>query len=54
MWTYFGITVERAPVNSSGIRWTALVDFPSYSGYLKADTKAGMRDLIREKRQRSK
>lgn len=42
-WSYRNVFVEPAKSNSSGIRWTAL--FPGF-GFLKADTKAGMRDLI--------
>jgi hypothetical protein len=42
MWTYKGIDVYRADVNSSGIRWYARTS----AGTLRADTKAGMRDLI--------
>lgn len=39
-WTYYGVTVDQAGRNSSGIRWTALVNFPTYAGFLRADTKA--------------
>jgi len=43
MKTYKGITIERAGINSSGIRWTASTG----SGItLKADTLAGMKKLI--------
>lgn len=47
MWTYYGVTVDRAGVNSAGIRWSALVSFPGYAGFLRADSKEGMRELIR-------
>ena len=50
MWTYFGITVEPAKINSGGYRWSALVDFVDYAGYLHAETKAGMRHLIKHYR----
>ena len=43
-WTYKGVNVDPAGINSSGIRWSALM--PEAGGYLKADTKAGMRELI--------
>ena len=40
---YKGITIERAGMNSSGIRWTASTG----SGLiLKADTLAGIKQLI--------
>lgn len=43
MKTYKGITIERAGINSSGIRWTARTNTGIV---LKADTLAGMRQLI--------
>lgn len=44
-WEYMGIVVLPADRNSAGIRWTANAN----AGYtLKADTKDGMRELIRE------
>lgn len=42
MWTYKGIDVYRADVNSSGIRWYARTG----TGTLRADTKESMRSLI--------
>lgn len=44
MWTYKGIDVDRAGINGSGIRWVAL----TYQGYLRADTKESMKQLINE------
>jgi hypothetical protein len=42
VWTYRGVNVYPAGSNVSGIRWTA------YSTRaLRADSKAGMRELIR-------
>lgn len=40
---YFGCIIERAGVNSSGIRWTALTP----TGRVRADTLAGVKKLIR-------
>jgi hypothetical protein len=42
MWTYKGIDVFRADINSSGIRWYARTPW----GILRADTKQSMRELI--------
>jgi hypothetical protein len=50
MKTYFGILIARAGFNSSGIRWTALTD----DGTLKADTLAGLRELIRKQLESTK
>jgi hypothetical protein len=47
MWTYYGVNVDPIGANSWGGRWVALV--PGH-GYLKADTKEGMRELIRHTR----
>jgi hypothetical protein len=44
MWTYKGINVWTADRNSSGIRWEAFTD----QGRMRADSKAGMRQLITE------
>ena len=41
-WTYKGIDIYPAERNSSGIRWY------SRNPHLRADTKAGMRQLINE------
>ena len=41
---YLGVTIDRAGVNSSGIRWTALTS----EGYARADTLDGIKRLIRE------
>lgn len=41
---YMGLTITRAPLNASGIRWIA--DNPN-GGYLRADTLAGLRELIK-------
>jgi hypothetical protein len=49
-WSYFGVTIDPAGRNSSGIRWSALVSLPGYAGFLRADTKDGMRELIRHYR----
>ena len=43
-WTYRGVNVDPIAPNSWGGRWVALV---SDVGYLKSDTKDGMRELIR-------
>lgn len=46
-WTYYGVTVHLAGINASGIRWWAILD----SGQsLRADTKNGMRELVRHYR----
>lgn len=45
VWTYYGVNIYPADPNSSGIRWYAYCG----SGMaLKADTKEGMRQLIRQ------
>jgi len=44
MWTYKGIDVFPADLNTSGIRWYAR----TASGILRADSKASMRNLITE------
>lgn len=41
---YRGILITRAARNSSGIRWHAF----GPDGQLRADTLAGMRELIRQ------
>jgi hypothetical protein len=47
MWTYYGVNVYPCGRNNSGLRWEA------YCGRnLRADTKDGMRDLIRHYRLR--
>ncbi len=43
MWQYKGYFVYPAARNASGIRWYCL---SSRGGYLRADTKAGIRELI--------
>jgi hypothetical protein len=43
IWTYKGVNVYPASLNSSGIRWTALM---GVGQCLRADTKEGMRRLI--------
>ena len=43
-WTYRGVDVHPAAINSSGIRWYALTD----NGTLRADSKETMRFAIRE------
>jgi hypothetical protein len=49
MWAYRGINVYPADRNSSGFRWTAITG----SGLkLKADTKDGMKQLIRSSKAR--
>jgi hypothetical protein len=50
-WSYYGINVYPAGVNGSGIRWYAM-NAPGAPGVLVADTKDGMRDLIKHYRQR--
>ena len=49
-WEYKGVTVLPADRNSSGIRWTANAGIGCT---LKADTKAGMRELINDARRRA-
>lgn len=44
MWTYFEVDIYPAGRNSSGIRWCA---YAGLGHTLRADTKAGMRELIR-------
>jgi hypothetical protein len=45
MWIYKGFYIYPASQNSSGIRWYCL---SGRGGYLRADTKAGIRELINE------
>jgi hypothetical protein len=45
IWTYRGVNVHPAGANSAGIRWSAWSD--RAASYLRADSKAGMRELIR-------
>jgi hypothetical protein len=45
MWIYKGFYIYPASRNSSGIRWYCL---SGRGGYLRADTKAGIRELINE------
>lgn len=50
-WKYKRVNVYPATLNSSGIRWYAREGW----GYtLRADTKEGMRQLIRKQLDRSK
>jgi len=44
---YMGVTIERAGMNASGIRWTASM---GTGRVLKADTLAGIKELIRRER----
>ena len=44
IWKYMGVNVYPASTNSSGIRWYAL----TAKGILRADTKSGIRELIKE------
>ena len=45
MRTYKGYTIERCGINSSGMRWyTSSIN----GGYLKADTLAGVKELIND------
>ena len=44
MRTYKGYIIERCGVNSSGMKWATL----GTDGYLKADTLAGIKELINE------
>lgn len=46
-WVYLGVNVYPADRNSSGIRWHTIA--PN----LRADTKSGMRELIREQKRLS-
>jgi hypothetical protein len=48
VWSYFGINVYPAERNSAGIRWYARIG--DGAGTLRADTKKGMRELIRRER----
>ncbi len=41
---YKGVNIHPAGRNASGIRWNALTD----QGILRADTLAGLKQLIRE------
>ena len=41
---YKGYIIDRCGINSSGMRWTTLCT----NGYLKADTLAGIKELINE------
>lgn len=43
-YTYMGVLITRAGLNSSGIRWHAF----GPNGQLRAETLEGMRQLIRE------
>lgn len=43
MHTYFGVDIFRMSGNSMGLRWDARVN----GEYLRADTLAGMKELIR-------
>jgi hypothetical protein len=45
VWTYKGVDVFRADLNSSGIRWYAR-GVRNAPGTLLADSKASMRELI--------
>jgi hypothetical protein len=49
MWSYKGIDVYPADLNSSGCRWYARVDFGPVP-VLRADSKERMRDLINNAR----
>jgi hypothetical protein len=44
MWTYYGVHVSPADCNSAGMRWESFTS----KGRMRADTKDGMRWLIRE------
>ena len=44
MRTSKGYIIERCGVNSSGMKWATL----GTNGYLKADTLAGIKELINE------
>ena len=46
---YRGYIIERAGINSSGIRWTALTEV----GFLRSDTLAGLKELINDVCRRS-
>ena len=41
---YKGYIIERCSINSSGMRWATF----GTKGYLKADTLAGIKELINE------
>lgn len=43
-WVYKGVDVYPASSNSSGVRWYARTDY----GILRADTRDGMKQLIRD------
>ena len=45
MRTYKGYIIERCGINSSGMRWYTS---SMMGGYLKADTLAGIKELINE------
>lgn len=45
MKTYFGVTIWKAGVNSSGMRWSAI---NPNGGMFRADTLAGIKELIKE------
>jgi hypothetical protein len=47
MWRYKGFDIFPADRNSSGIRWYTRVDYGPLA-VLRADTKAGMREIIRD------
>ena len=49
MRTYKGYIIERCGINSSGMRWTAR----GTDRYLKADTLAGLKELITEDMRRN-
>ena len=51
IWRYKGITVYRAAMNASGIRWYARI---GTGQTLRANTKQGMRELITAYWQESK
>ena len=44
MWTYYGVNIWPAGRNSAGMRWEAFTS----KGRMRADTKDGMRELVRE------
>lgn len=45
---YRGVTISPHGPNSMGLRWIALNPSPRGPLYLRADTLAGMRELIRD------
>lgn len=49
MRTYKGYIIDRCAPNSSGMRWSAR----GIDGYLKADTLAGIKQLITEDMRRN-